>query len=307
MSPSRSTRIAVVGDIHNHWNAQDHLALASLNVDLVLFVGDFGNEAVDVVRQIATLALPIATTFGNHDAWYTATPWGRKRCPYDRTQEDWVKQQMALLKEADTGYCHRDFDTVSVVGGRPFSWGGPEWRFKDFYGEWFGVHSFEESAQRMQDAANAAAHDTLIFLSHNGPTGLGKEPEDTCGKDWSPIGGDYGDPDLAAAIAAVKASGKLVPLVTFGHMHHSLRHTKEVQRTRLCLENGTVYLNAACVPRILDTETGEQRNFSVVTLQDHLVTEVNLVWVNADLTIASTECLHTAAHGETHAAVTLSR
>jgi uncharacterized protein (TIGR04168 family) len=292
MAHPSSTRIAVVGDIHNHWNHQDHLALKALNVDLVLFVGDFGNEAVEVVRQIATLDLPIATTFGNHDAWYTATPWGRKRCPYDRTQEDWVKQQMALLAHADVGYRHQDFDTVSVVGGRPFSWGGPEWRFTDFYGEWFGVHNFEESAQRMQDAAHAAAHNTIIFLGHNGPAGLGKEPEDTCGKDWRPIGGDYGDPDLAAAIAAVKASGKSVPLVAFGHMHHALRHTKDIQRTRLCLEDGTVYLNAACVPRIVETETGALRNFSVVTLQQSQVIDVRLVWVDLELAIASTEFLY---------------
>ena len=86
-----------------------------------------------------------------------------------------------------------------------------------------------------------------------------------------------------------------MPLVAFGHMHHSLRHTKEVQRTRLCRQNGTVYLNAACVPRIKDTEMGEQHNFSVVTLQDNQVTEVNLVWVDADLAIASTECLYTKA------------
>ena len=291
MPPSRSTRIAVIGDIHNHWDAQDHLALQSLNVDLALFVGDFGNEAVDIVRQIASLDLPIATTFGNHDAWYTATPWGRKRCPYDRNQEDRVKQQMELLKDADVGYRYQDFATLSVVGGRPFSWGGPDWRFTDFYSEWFGIHNFEESTQRIQSAAAAAAHDTLIFLGHNGPAGLGKEPEDTCGKDWRPIGGDYGDPDLADAIAAVKATGKSVPLVAFGHMHHALRHTKDVQRTRLRIENGTVYLNAACVPRIIDAEMGKQHNFSVVTLEDNQVTEVNLVWVNSELAIASIECL----------------
>ncbi|MGB7416423.1 MAG: TIGR04168 family protein, partial [Thermosynechococcaceae cyanobacterium] len=207
-------------------------------------------------------------------------------------KEDRVKQQMALLSHADTSYCHRDFDTLSVVGGRPFSWGGSEWRFTDFYSEWFGVHNFEESAQRIENAANAAAHDTLIFLGHNGPAGLGKEPEDTCGKDWRPIGGDYGDPDLATAISAIKACGKSVPLVAFGHMHHSLRHTKEVLRTRVCIEDGTVYLNAACVPRIIETETGALRNFSVVTLQNHQVTEVHLVWVDAEDAIASAECLY---------------
>ncbi|MEM1311494.1 MAG: metallophosphoesterase, partial [Cyanobacteria bacterium P01_H01_bin.153] len=75
--PASTIQIAVVGDIHNHWDEQDMAALHGLKADLVLFVGDFGNEAVDVVRSIATLDLPKATIFGNHDAWYTATPWGR--------------------------------------------------------------------------------------------------------------------------------------------------------------------------------------------------------------------------------------
>lgn len=64
---------------------------------------------------------------------------------------------------------------------------------------------------------------TLLFLSHNGPTGLGADRAAPCGKDWgSHPGGDYGDEDLRAGVAAARAAGARVPLVTFGHMHERL-------------------------------------------------------------------------------------
>lgn len=295
-SGPQSITIAVIGDIHDAWDQEDPKALQHLGVDLVLFVGDFGNEAVDLVRAISTLDLPYAAAFGNHDAWYTATPWGTKNCPYDRTQEDWVAQQLDLLGEAHVGYAHRTFSELdlSVVGGRPFSWGGPDWRCAGFYQDRFDVTGFADSTARIVAAATAAPSETIIFLGHNGPTGLGDQAEDPCGKDWKQRGGDYGDPDLRDAIATTYSTGKRVPLVTFGHMHHNLRHTQTVLRKRLCVDvNGTVYLNAACVPRIVKTEQGLHRNFSLVTLQNHQVTDVKLVWLDAEFNIASSETLFT--------------
>ncbi len=226
---SKTLKIAVVGDVHEQWEAEDGMALKHLGVDLVLFVGDFGNESVEVVRAIASLDIPKAAVMGNHDAWYTATGWGRKKCPYDRSQEDWVQQQLDLLGEAHVGYGKRDFPAfnVTVVGGRPFSWGGPEWKFADICQQRYGISDFEQSAARIFQAVKSAACQTIIFLSHNGPSGLGDRPEDPCGKDWHPIGGDYGDPDLAVAISLSLTLGKNVPLVTFGHMHHTMRHTKK--------------------------------------------------------------------------------
>jgi uncharacterized protein (TIGR04168 family) len=288
-------QIAVVGDVHDAWSVQDQLALHHLGVDLVLFVGDFGNEAVDLVNEIATLNLPYAAVLGNHDAWYTATPWGRQKCPYDRHREDRVQVQLTLLGAAHVGYGSLDFADLglSVVGGRPFSWGGPEWRYGEFYLERFGVADMVESTARITTAATASTQGTVIFLSHNGPAGLGDHPEAACGRDWPPLGGDFGDPDLEGAIAAAKASGKKVPLVAFGHMHHQLRHTKVIQRQRLYVDrDGTVYLNAACVPRVIPTDLGEQRNFSLVTVLGGQVIEAQLVWVdqNFDLVKRTSLC-----------------
>ncbi|MBD1924811.1 TIGR04168 family protein [Trichocoleus sp. FACHB-90] len=290
----KSIKIAVVGDVHDQWEAEDELALKHLGVDLALFVGDFGNESVDVVEAIASLNLPKAAIMGNHDAWYSASDWGRKRCPYDREKEDRVQEQLDLLGEAHVGYGKLDFPklNLSVVGSRPFSWGGLVWKNAEFYQERYKVTNFAESTERIVAAANSAAYETIIFMGHNGPIGLGDRAEDPCGKDWYPIGGDYGDPDFADAIAKTRNQGKTIALVTFGHMHHQLRHTKELRNPIYIGAEGTVYLNAASVPRIIQTPSDRLRNFSLVSLQNGVVSQVSLVWLGGDFNIASEQILY---------------
>ncbi len=288
-----SITIAVVGDVHDQWDADDVSALHHLAVDLVLFVGDFGNESVEIVRAIAALELPKAAIFGNHDAWYSASSWGQKQCPYDRRNEDRVQQQLDLLGTTHVGYSHLDFPALdlSVVGSRPFSWGGSTWKNKRFYRDRFEVASFADSTTKIIAAADRATCNTLIFLGHNGPLGLGDRPDDPCGKDWQPVGGDYGDRDFAEALAHVSAAGKHVPLVTFGHMHHRLRHSQH-QRCSLCQDDrGTFYLNAASVPRIITIDGEHLHNFSLVSLHQGSITDIRMVWVTGQGTIVMTEPL----------------
>lgn len=286
-------KIAVVGDVHDQWEPADGEALHQLGVDLVLFVGDMGNESVEVVRAIAALELPKAVILGNHDAWYSASEWGQKKCPYDRTKEDRVQQQLDLLGETHVGYGKLDLPQfgLSIVGARPFSWGGSEWKNREFYQERYGVTNFAESTARMMQAVAQTAFDTTIFLGHCGPYGLGDRPEDPCGKDWHPPGGDHGDPDFASAIAQTRELGKTIPLVTFGHMHHSLRSTKQRLRTSIATHQDTLYLNAALVPRIIQTNHVRQRNFSIVQLCNQRVVQASLVWV-ADQAVVSEQVLY---------------
>jgi uncharacterized protein (TIGR04168 family) len=288
-------KIAVVGDIHDLWEDEDAIALHKLGVDLVLFVGDFGNESVDVVRKIASIDIPKAAILGNHDAWYSASTWGRLRCPYDRKKEDRVQQQLDLLGEAHVGYRSLDFPEfkLSVVGSRPFTWGGEAWKNEEFYRERYGVTSFEDSIERIVAAAKSTAYETIIFIGHNGPTGLGDRPEDPCGRDWQPLGGDHGDPDFTEAIAQTQKLGKKIPLVTFGHMHHNLRHTKERLRSAIATSSeGTIYLNSASVPRIIQTQSDRLRNFSLVSLEAGTVSQISLVWVSKDYAVASEQLLY---------------
>jgi uncharacterized protein (TIGR04168 family) len=180
-----------------------------------------------------------------------------------------------------------------VVGGRPFTWGGPEWRFAEICQERYGVSSLEESADKIVKVVKSAACDNIIFLGHNGPSGLGDRPEDPCGKDWHPIGGDFGDPDLAEAISQSLNMKKTVSLVTFGHMHRTLRHTKNMQRKAVFRSpEGTIYLNAATVPRIVEENGVKLRNFSLVSLEGNLVTKASLVWVGKDFQVVSEEIFY---------------
>ena len=285
-------KIAVVGDVHDRWKKKDALALQHLGVDLVLFVGDFGNEAVEIVRLVAEIDIPKAVILGNHDAWYTASVWGQKNAPYDRSKEDRVQQQLDLLGESHVGYGKLDFPqfNLSVVGSRPFSWGGSQWKNHHFYRDRYGVNNFAESTAKIVSAAQATIQDNLIFIGHNGPTGLGDRPEDTCGKDWEPIGGDHGDPDFAEAIDKVHALGKSIPLVTFGHMHHKLRHRKDRLRTIINTSpEGTIYLNSACVPRIKGKKEHKQRSFSLVTLARGRVQQITLIWLQSNFDIVAEE------------------
>ena len=292
---SKPVKIAVVGDIHDQWDVEDGMALKHLGVDLVLFVGDFGNESVEVVKTIASLDIPKAAVMGNHDAWYSATEWGRKKCPYDRTKEDWVQKQLDLLGAVQVGYSKLDFPQwdLTVVGGRPFTWGGPEWRFAEICQERYGVSSLDDSADKIVNAVKNANCDNIIFLGHNGPSGLGDRAEDPCGKDWHPIGGDFGDPDLAAAISQTLNMNKTVSLVAFGHMHRTLRHTKKLERKAVFKSpEGTIYLNAANVPRIVQENGVKLRNFSLVFLDGGMVTKVALVWVGKDYQVAAEEIFY---------------
>ena len=68
-----TVRLVVIGDVHNHWEQDDVKALKHLQPDIALFVGDFGEEVVDLVhsikQQVDAEGIPAAYVLGNHDAW----------------------------------------------------------------------------------------------------------------------------------------------------------------------------------------------------------------------------------------------
>jgi uncharacterized protein (TIGR04168 family) len=177
---------------------------------------------------------------------------GPQKVPLRSHPGRWVDQQLQALGETHVGYGKLDLPQLglSIVGGRPFSWGGAEWKYPRFYEERYGISGFESSIARIQQAIDEATSDCLLFVGHCGPTGLGDAPEDPCGRDWKPLGGDFGDPDLAAGIDYARQRGKTIPLVAFGHMHHGLRHRKDCLRRRIHVDTDqTLHLNAASVPR----------------------------------------------------------
>ncbi|XP_045814154.1 uncharacterized protein LOC123907818 isoform X1 [Trifolium pratense] len=292
---SSSVRIVVVGDVHDCWNfEQDSKALQFLQPDLVLFTGDFGEENLEVVRSVANIEFAKAVILGNHDSWYT------KR--FSNSEKDKVQLQLECLGKEHVAYERLDLPLikVSVVGGRPFSHGGKPVFRKQLLSARYGVKDMDGSAKRIQKAAVGTPEDHfLILLAHNGPTGLGSDLNDICGKDWElDGGGDHGDPDLECAISLLKENNQVsVPLVVFGHMHKELAHGGFRKMIVVGTDN-TIYLNGAIVPRVknlgdddrrnLDNESplssleakGTARAFTLVELSKGRVTRVAESWVS---------------------------
>ncbi|KNA10194.1 hypothetical protein SOVF_146250 [Spinacia oleracea] len=272
-----SVRIAVVGDVHDDWElVDDSKALQFLQPDLVLFTGDFGNENVELVKTISNLNMPKAAILGNHDSWSTRQ--------FNHKMKDGVQVQLECLGEEHVGYKHLDFPTLklSVVGGRPFSSGGNQLFRKKLLTARYGVHNMRESADRIHKAATGTPEEHLIiFLAHNGPTGLGSSMDDICGKDWEYGGGDHGDPDLEEAISLLKQSNNYsIPLVTFGHMHKELAYGGLRKMIAFDADN-TMYLNGAIVPRVKYPDSGGSvRGFTIVEFASGKITKVAETWVS---------------------------
>ncbi|CAL1358851.1 unnamed protein product [Linum trigynum] len=285
-SMAASARIAVVGDVHDQWNLEeDTKALQLLRPDLVLFTGDFGNENVELVQSIADLQFPKAAILGNHDSWTTQQ--------FSTKKKDRIQLQLESLGDEHVGYSRLDFSElkISVVGGRPFSCGGDYLYRKKLLTARYGVQDMEGSARRIYNVALGTPEDNLvILLAHNGPTGLGSNLNDICGKDWSVGGGDHGDPDLAQALSRLKDSSNLhIPLIVFGHMHKQLAYRAGLRKMIVVGHDDTIYLNGAIVPRVkpvnrepraTQESEGTLRAFTLVEIVEGRVEKIAETWVS---------------------------
>ncbi|KAK9828490.1 hypothetical protein WJX72_000284 [[Myrmecia] bisecta] len=279
------TLIAVVGDVHGHFDGLDAHALRHLGADVCCVVGDLGEEDLQLVERIGALDGPKAVILGNHDAWYHLTERSRKRKAaaglIDTQQHPYasIHRQLEALGESDVGYASLSLPDckLSIVGGRPFSSGGSSWgHAAQFYADVYGISSVHDSAKYIAARALEQPPDhALVLLAHNGPAGLGSQRHDICGVDW--LGqkqGDHGDPDLELAIEAIRFKGRTVPLVLFGHMHHRLNtrseafsHTSNLRNMVQCdPAGGTMYINCAVCPRHRRRDGAVERHFVLVEL-----------------------------------------
>lgn len=276
--PSRphetTANLTVVGDVHRWWRSADSTFLERTRPDLTLFVGDLGDEDVEMVRRVADLPVPKAVMLGNHDAWQS---FGRKTC----TEK--LRECLAILGDDHLAYTVREVPRagVSVIGARPFSWGGQSLRSPELYDEIYGIHTMRQSAAAIVDAARQAQHRDLVILAHNGPLGLGAETHDIFGKDFGKPGGDWGDRDLALAIQRIEGFGLRIRAVIAGHMHHRLVHPRGAERTRFLRREDTLFVNAAYVPRVRQTAAGEElSHFVRMRWQQGECLGVEEVWVD---------------------------
>ena len=256
-------KIAVLGDIHHHFDQKDVSYFNRSGDDLLLFVGDLGNywprEGEGVARQIAQLTKPALLIPGNHDgvtAWQLYAEikqWSRLiRWSSQGHEKRMARLRQVLGRVQVGGYGVHPFtfgdEKVTVITARPHAMGGSAFSYAPYLARQYGVYSLEQSAQRLKQCVDAAADSPLIFLAHNGPTDLGNQPSSIWGCDFRPGAGDFGDEDLRVAIEYAQRQGKNVLAVIGGHMHQ--RTKKGAIRPWHVECDGIHYLNAARVPRI---------------------------------------------------------
>ena len=238
-------RLAIAGDLHGAWCDDDLALVLKLKPDALLFVGDLSEGDLRLVKQIQQLPLPIAIILGNHDRGHDSS--GRL-----------LQAQLSLLGELHCGWQLRNWQQppLAVVGARPCSGGGGFFLSKAVQAV-YGPMTSRQSADRIVEAAGYAPLNwPLVILAHSGPTGLGSEPNSLCGRDWKRPSMDWGDQDLAIALDEIRVK-RIPDLVVFGHMHHQLKRGLGYRQTFFQDHWGTVYLNAACVPRRGVDESGD--------------------------------------------------
>jgi uncharacterized protein (TIGR04168 family) len=277
-------KLAVIGDIHTAYaHAADGPALSRGLYDAVLVVGDLAGlrfgPCLQVASELAALAIDqtVLVQPGNHDtaspvqllAEVIGTPW--LSVPSTRAQLRRFDAYLSALGAAECmAYRARVLDGLTVIGGRPFSMGGPRLAFRGILARRFGVRSLDDSTDRMCALVDDSSG-PILFLAHNGPTGLGGTRRDIWGRDFHPAEGDWGDADLRRAITYAQQSGRTVLAVVAGHMHHYIRGGR---RTWHVKRDGVHYVNAAAVPRV----TREGRHHVAMTIAGSSV-EVEARWV----------------------------
>ncbi|MEY4675476.1 MAG: hypothetical protein RL148_3260 [Planctomycetota bacterium] len=273
--------LTIVGDVHRNWSTQDHRFVEQSGSALTLFVGDLGDEDPAIVREVAGIAAPKAVMLGNHDAWQSCS---------NKKVTDALHDSLEALGDDHLAYGVRDVHEarVSVVGARPFSWGGPSLRAAEVYDELYGFHTMRQSAVLIVEAARRAAYQDLVVLAHNGPLGLSDRSDEIYGKDFGKPGGDWGDRDLAIAIPRIRDLGFRIRAIVAGHMHHRLVHPRGAERIRFVRSGNMLVVNPAVVPRHRTSNAGENLSYFVrMQWREGACTGVEELWVGEDATVRS--------------------
>jgi len=250
--------IRIMGDPHNNLDMEEDGYWLS-QADVALCTGDFAYHITGRERSLSRKVMEflrdcgVYTILGNHDGINH-----RPSVNYGpaETEPGCQTEMVETLGDYYMGYQCVDLENLSLVGGRPFSNGNSGIQHKPFG---YRDITVEESAQKIVSLMEAAAHDNIIFLSHNGPKGMGEDRDSMCGRDWKQPAMDWGDEDLALALNHVPEGKNIVALV-MGHMHHHLRGGG--WRRRMAFYKGYPVVNAAVVPRIVRKGVITTRNIT---------------------------------------------
>lgn len=278
-------RLAVIGDVHLHFDEKDVAYFNGSDYDLILFVGDLVNyapwRAKIVWKHINRLNKPTLFMPGNHDSTNViqliAEVLGNQplaQISGTGQSHNFTKLTKHLQSATICGYSLHPQNikeySFDIIAARPHSMGGPDLSFKPYLKKAFGIESLEDSTERIKRQIDRSQNKNIVFFAHNGPSGLGTKRDDIWGCDFRKSEGDFGDPDLEQSIAYARSRDKNVLAVIAGHMHQGLKGGG--QRRWMVKRDGTTYLNAARVPRIYEQ--------SGTTVHHHVCVEIKADGIN---------------------------
>jgi uncharacterized protein (TIGR04168 family) len=283
VSFEQAGRIALIGDLHSAWDDVDTGYFNRTGYELLLFAGDLGGtgrrDGMQIARSIAKLSRPALLMPGNNDAGQYAAL--SAELAYRRVQADLLRDLKLgaspsagpAIEPGGVRICGFSSHPVTlgdievtIIAGRPFAAGGGQFSSAETLALHFGIGSMEASSARLRSLIDEAPTEHMIFFSHNGPFGLGVEPDALWGRDFGPEPGDWGDPDLRDAVAHAVRRRRRTLAVVAGHMHWRLRNGG--QRRFEQERDGVLYVNCAQVPRIVDSPQGTARHHIALGIRD---------------------------------------
>lgn len=289
---TQAATIGVIGDVHLFWDDEDVAFFNRGGYDLLLFVGDLAAytqvRGQRVTRSLRKLRVPAMCIPGNHDGLHAfqlgaeiAPRAHRLRNSFCVGQTRRCRRLADALGEVDlVAYGKRRLAPagipLNIVVGRPHSIGGRRLACLRYLTETYGVDSMESSIARLVSLVDGCDDAPILFLAHNGPSGLGDRADSIWGCDFRRKEEDWGDQDLEAAVSHAKSNGRRVLATVAGHMH---RKTKAGKRRPAQVEqDGVLYVNAAEVPRHRKVNGIKRRHHVKLTVTAGDITAEDL-WV----------------------------
>jgi uncharacterized protein (TIGR04168 family) len=121
----------------------------------------------------------------------------------------------------------------------------------------------ESSIARLKWLVDACDDAPLLFLAHNGPSGLGDRANSIWGCDFRRKEEDC-DRDLEEAVRHANSNGRKVLATVAGHMHRKTKSGKS--RPAQVEKDGVLYVNAAEVPRHRQVNGAKRRHHVKLTV-----------------------------------------
>jgi len=289
---TQAATIGVIGDVHLHWDDDDVGFFNRAGYDLLLFVGDLAGytqvRGLRVARSLRKLRVPAMCIPGNHDGLH-AFQLGSEIAPRaHRFRNAFTQGQARRCRSLDRALGDVELVAYSqhrlapggvplnIVVGRPHSIGGRRLACIRHLAAAYGIDSMEASITRLKSLIDACDDAPILFLAHNGPSGLGGRADSIWGCDFRRKEEDWGDRDLEEAVGYANGNGRKVLATVAGHMHRKTKSGK--QRPAQMEKDGVLYVNAAEVPRHRKVNGTKTRHHVKLTVTEGGATAEDL-WV----------------------------